>query len=774
MNRIYEILVLILLTKNSIGQNFNMIPPDYFKGPKAIEFRQVLPTNKGTVLLATSLSNLGEIDKMRISLTQPSYLMDKEGHRQTYKQPSILKDLYESFCGIKLLAEGPKGISYLVSDNNHIGLVNYPYGKYAIFPPFIFPPNNNTIEIKKIWINQQGDLYIGTGSDTIYIYKDATNVLASSSSETFRLNYDVELDTDSNIVIAKGAKKLTKLFLGKGVIPYSFAYNSDERSVWIGTNYGIYAYDPLTGQLINKVKPGSEGTLTVTDIDINKKSAYLWFSSLEKGMGRWSFFNDQAPKYFPYKRASSNNNILSPILNFCRKSNNEFFVAPYDSVPAVFNTETETYFFINDTIFNRTPNRTTEIELDASGGLYIVKGGGLFGSGSGKYSATLAGIMADSNFANVVIDEIQINGISYSELKDSHGNYELLKKISLKYNENKVLLFFRSRGFASQDTILFSYKLEGYDKTWIEAPYSMMDERLNMAQYSNLAPGSYVFKIRVKRGNEDWRKNQAALTIIIESPFWQTWWFWTAVIAGLAIIVGLILWWRIRVVKKREREKFAHEKQIMELEAKALRAQMNPHFIFNCLNSIKSLIQQNENEKSVAYLTTFSKLIRNLFNNGDKKEINLYDEIETCKLYLKLESMRFDAKFSYSVNIDDNIDLKSIQIPALIIQPFIENAIWHGIVPRNTGGKVSLNVLRKDGVIQVVIDDDGIGREASAQNKSESSLAHQSKGVNLTQTRLELNNLLQQRQAKLETIDKKDETGTATGTKIILTIKEEA
>ncbi len=224
--------------------------------------------------------------------------------------------------------------------------------------------------------------------------------------------------------------------------------------------------------------------------------------------------------------------------------------------------------------------------------------------------------------------------------------------------------------------------------------------------------------------------------------------------------------------KKQEKEKAALKLQAVELEAKALRAQMNPHFIFNCMNSIKSLIQQNENEKSVTYLTTFSKLIRNLLNNADKKEISLFDEIETCKLYLQLEAMRFDTKFSYAVNADENIDLKSIQVPALIIQPFIENAIWHGIVPRNSTGLVSLIVQRKDGFIEIVIDDDGIGRVASAQNKSASGLAHQSKGVNLTQTRLELNNLLQQRQAKLEVIDKKDENGVTTGTMVIMNFKE--
>ena len=162
-----------------------------------------------------------------------------------------------------------------------------------------------------------------------------------------------------------------------------------------------------------------------------------------------------------------------------------------------------------------------------------------------------------------------------------------------------------------------------------------------------------------------------------------------------------------------------------------------------------------------------------MLNNADKKEISLYDEIETCKYYLQLEAMRFDMKFSYSVNIDKDIDLKSVAVPALIIQPFIENAIWHGIVPRNTGGTVLVNVRSNKGVIEIIVEDDGIGREASRQNKSSVGLVHESKGVNLTQSRLELDNLLRQRQAKLETIDKKDERGIATGTKVVIKIKEE-
>ncbi|TKK69317.1 hypothetical protein FC093_08355 [Ilyomonas limi] len=224
-----------------------------------------------------------------------------------------------------------------------------------------------------------------------------------------------------------------------------------------------------------------------------------------------------------------------------------------------------------------------------------------------------------------------------------------------------------------------------------------------------------------------------------------------------------------------EKEKlFAqHIKEVHELEAKALRAQMNPHFIFNCMNSIKALIQKNEQEKSILYLTTFSKLIRTVFQNSDKREISLYDEMETCRLYAQLESMRFNNKFSYAFNIDKTLDLKSIMVPALIVQPYIENAIWHGIMPKENGGMVMVTVDRTDGTIRCTIDDDGIGREMSKQNKFlTKDSTHESKGVYLTQARLHLDNLLNERNARVTIIDKKDEHDQFCGTTVILCFDE--
>ena len=296
-----------------------------------------------------------------------------------------------------------------------------------------------------------------------------------------------------------------------------------------------------------------------------------------------------------------------------------------------------------------------------------------------------------------------------------------------------------------------------------------MNRRIN---YADLSPGKYIFRVKVREWGLKWSP-ETILSIIITPPFWQTWWF----IALCVLLFSILLFWfvqrRIKTIRKQEKLGAVHEKELLELEARALRAQMNPHFIFNCMNSIKSLIQQKDEDRAINYLTTFSKLIRTIFNNSDKREITLYDEIETCSLYTQLESMRFGNKFKYHFNVDESLDLKSVQVPALIIQPFIENAIWHGVMPKEDGGTVTVTIDKKDQSIRCIIDDDGIGREISNQNKFKGELStHQSKGVSLTQSRLDLDNLLNERNAVVKIIDKKDEAGKATGTKIIIQLNE--
>jgi len=352
----------------------------------------------------------------------------------------------------------------------------------------------------------------------------------------------------------------------------------------------------------------------------------------------------------------------------------------------------------------------------------------------------------------------------------AEGNPRGLKSIRLKHNQNSLTIDYSLMELIDKKNVQFAWMVEGYVNEWVVPPVS--GTSIIPANLNGLTPGKYIFRLKAKVGDEPWRAEEARLEIIIVPPLWQLWWFWAGVIVVVSSIVYLIVKLRVRSVRRTERLKASYQKELLELEAKALRAQMNPHFVFNSLNSIKALMQQNQNEKGVTYLTTFSKLIRTLFNNADKKEITLYDEIETCKFYLQLEAMRFDGKFSYIVETD-SIDLKAIHVPALIVQPFIENAIWHGIIPRGAG-KVSLIVSKENGDVQIIIDDDGIGREVSQQNKSASGIIHESKGVNLTQSRLKLDSLLQQRKAGIKIIDKKDENGKAAGTRVIISLTEDS
>jgi len=768
LRKISYLLILILSTFICRGQKFERIPIELLlQGDKPILFHQVLPTTKGTVLMATSLSNLAEVDKMQLSVTWATgFPEDNKGKRVVSAGRSdVFKDLFELASGIKQIAEGPGKIVYFVTDNNHIGLINYTFGKNAFaFPPFVFPGyRNQQMDIKKIWLDHKGNLFIGTNYDTLYIVEDAANVNEFHNNKWTRMKYKTVFDKDSNIVVTEGVKQIKKVFLGKGVIPISFASDNDEDDqIFIGTNRGLYKYENSTGSSFNLFSPAEGQELTITHIITSSTSAFFWVSSMEKGIGRYVWGYSNSLIWYPYKKDNSNA-TSNPIKTFCRKSSHEFYVAPMDSTPAIFNTETGKYDFIVDTSFKESPNSCADIKLDNAGNLYLIKGYSLFKADSVNDDPSFAEVKLDSNISQVMIVDVSIGKVSNSD----QVNYEINNDMSLKYYENDLFILYSARGFKSDDKLEFAWKLEGRDTGWSIMPFSMLDERLNGATFSDLDPGKYTFFVKVRKAGEDWRKPGATLNIIIKPPFWKTWWFWLLVVGGVSIITYIVTTLRARAVRKQERERAKHEKELLEMEARALRAQMNPHFIFNCMNSIKALIQTDDKQKATDYLTTFSKLIRTLFQNSDKRQISLYDELETCRLYTQLEAMRLSNKLKYNFIIDPNIDLKSVMVPALIIQPFIENSIWHGIVPKEEG-TINVTVKQDGAAIVCEVDDDGIGREISQQNKPLTPVIHESKGVHLSQARLSLEKMLNETNASIETIDKYD-NGQPAGTKVVIT-----
>ncbi len=238
------------------------------------------------------------------------------------------------------------------------------------------------------------------------------------------------------------------------------------------------------------------------------------------------------------------------------------------------------------------------------------------------------------------------------------------------------------------------------------------------------------------------------------------------VIVLFVLIGGLLLFNRYRLSQKLKRNEL--QVNSLETQQKLLRAQMNPHFINNALNSIQSLILGNETELAGEYLATFSRLTRAILEQTRKTSIPLSKEVETLGMYLEMEKLRFDNKFDYEIKVDDNINPETVSIPPLLIQPFAENSILHGIIHKQGKGKVTVGFTQQNGTVTCVIEDNGVGREKSREINSRKTKKASSVATHLAHDRLTLINQNQKR--SIEIIDLKDETGNPSGTKVVLTI----
>ncbi|GAB3227162.1 hypothetical protein GCM10027423_64260 [Spirosoma arcticum] len=216
-------------------------------------------------------------------------------------------------------------------------------------------------------------------------------------------------------------------------------------------------------------------------------------------------------------------------------------------------------------------------------------------------------------------------------------------------------------------------------------------------------------------------------------------------------------------------ETFEHKQA--ETEMAALRAQMNPHFIFNCLNAIKYYSTDNESSKATEYLTKFAKLIRLVLENSRSNRVTLNDELQALELYLEMEAMRFGSKLTFQIEIDPAIDSEFVEIPPLLIQPYVENAIWHGLMHKEKGGTVWVRVEQpKENGLLITIKDDGVGRAKATELKSKSATQHKSFGMKITSERIELINQMYHTQTQVQIQDMTDAMGHSIGTEVILCI----
>lgn len=255
---------------------------------------------------------------------------------------------------------------------------------------------------------------------------------------------------------------------------------------------------------------------------------------------------------------------------------------------------------------------------------------------------------------------------------------------------------------------------------------------------------------------------------------------------GAFVLIGIFIFRNINLKRKNEKQRLEHvlelqqlqskkttiefQQQATELEMQALRAQMNPHFIFNCLSSINRYILINKTEEASDYLTKFSRLIRMSLHNSEKTFITLENELEALCLYLDLERLRFKNAFNYSITFINTIDINTVYIPPMLIQPFAENAIWHGLMHKKGVGCLKIQLRAEDKTLTCAIVDNGIGRNMAAALNSRSAKKNKSMGVGITAGRLALLNKSTNEAAVFNIEDIFDEEGKGCGTKVVLSM----
>ena len=306
----------------------------------------------------------------------------------------------------------------------------------------------------------------------------------------------------------------------------------------------------------------------------------------------------------------------------------------------------------------------------------------------------------------------------------------LLETENIEIRGVRELLNFEFSSIGFENPKEFSYQLSDVDQDWVETGET------RTTSYSNLDPGEYSFSVRSRLVGGTWSAAQTVSLSII--PFWwESSIFQFLLLALIAGVVYVAYQWRTHNIRQKTLLTARYEQQLQDLQTQALRSQMNPHFLFNSLNSIQHFIIKNQSKEAIGYLDRFSRLMRLILNNSRSKRVILKDELEAIRLYLDLEKLRFTDTFDYSINYDDNININTIEIPPTVIQPFIENAILHGLRNKKGKGSITLNIEEKNRFIICEIIDDGIGREASRMQNSYRNLNRKSMGLNITNNRLQ-------------------------------------
>lgn len=329
---------------------------------------------------------------------------------------------------------------------------------------------------------------------------------------------------------------------------------------------------------------------------------------------------------------------------------------------------------------------------------------------------------------NIIIQSFKVNNTTYKQSKH----------IRLPYNIPNISFELLGITLKSRNNFFYEYRLKEIDSSWIK-----QNSTNNLIRFTSLPVGNYTFECRVV--NEDGISSSILQqTFTIETPWWQKWWFILSISFFILAVLYFVFQLKLKNFAKKNREKLEQAKiqeALRNSQLIALKAQMNPHFIFNALNSIQEFIVLNDKMNANFYLGKFADLMRLTLDLSNKDVISLYDELKVLKLYLELENLRFEENFEYTITTHEISDVLSIKIPAMLIQPYVENAVKHGLLHKQGLKKLSISfTLKNSDVLVCTIEDNGIGLKRSTELNALRNKRHTSFATGATKRRLELLN----------------------------------
>ena len=346
---------------------------------------------------------------------------------------------------------------------------------------------------------------------------------------------------------------------------------------------------------------------------------------------------------------------------------------------------------------------------------------------------------------------------------------QLPMHLSIDYKKKYLTFDYIGISLNNPGAVRYQFMLEGFDSDWSPVTDA------TFATYSNLPHGHYTFKVLACNKDGVWNTEPATFSFEITPPFWLTWWFFILAALTVGGLIYMIYRWRVsRIKEQHHTQQLEYQSRLLVLEHQTLNASMNRHFVFNALNSIQYYITKENKALATKYLSSFAKLIRKNLDSSMSNFVPLSEEIERLKLYLELEHMRLEGKFDYKIEIEGDLDTESIDIPPMMLQPYIENSIWHGILPMEKPGTIVINVKEMGDEIMFCIQDNGIGVEESKRRKAANGSLHVSRGMEITTGRINLLRAMTKSGLAVKgPFDVKNEKGETTGARveIVLPIK---